>query len=102
MSLPWTTKLEIYRSDLEQDPYDQTFSSQFICEVDAHVSLQNGNEANGFETTYLKAITQVCDITNSDVAVDKSTGDRYEVKAAFKRVGLGIDHMQLSLVRVAP
>lgn len=99
-----TTTVRVERPAQDGDPYESTSSSTLADGVPAHISTPSGADLRiGGKTEVVDAILLApkCPVlVRTDLVVDETTGDTWQVTWTRVRIGLGLDHQKAGLVAV--
>lgn len=99
-----TTTVRIDRPAQAADPYETTTSSTLAAGVAAHISTPSGNDLRvGGKTEVVDAVLLIDRtpvLLRTDLVVDETTGDTWQVTWTRQRIGLGLDHQKAGLVAV--
>lgn len=98
-----TTTISVTRPTVADDPYDGAATSATVAsKVRAHISTPSGREqqrGGSQESIDLRLDCDSVDLQHTDVVVDDTTGETFQVVWAESRVGLGLDHVEAGLRR---
>lgn len=99
-----TTTVRVERPAQDADPYETTSTATLATGVPAHISAPSGadqrigGDAEVVDAILLTDRTPV--LVRTDIVVDETTGDTWQVTWTRVRIGLGLDHQKAGLVAV--
>lgn len=102
--MPWTTTITIKRQ-ADEDPYDRTSAIEStIAAIPAHISFSRGSESivgGERSTIFARCICGIIDdVRHTDTLIDNTTDDQYLIQSVISKVGFGLDHLEIDLLKV--